>query len=41
MQIESSIEGQLGVIALKFLDDFYKTINEPKKAKSEFQWQCQ
>jgi hypothetical protein len=27
--------------ALKFLDEFYKTINDPKKAKSEFQWQCQ
>ncbi len=26
--------------ALKYLDDFYRTINNPGKAKSEFRWQC-
>jgi hypothetical protein len=25
---------------LKFLDDFYKTINDPKKLKYEFQYPC-
>lgn len=27
--------------ALKYLDEFYKTINDPKKASSEFRWQCE
>jgi len=26
---------------VKFLDDFYKTINDPKKLKSDFQYPCQ
>lgn len=26
--------------AIKYLEDFYKTINDPKKARSEFRWQC-
>jgi hypothetical protein len=25
---------------LKYLDDFYKTINDPKKVKKEFQYPC-
>ena len=25
---------------VKFLDDFYKTINDPKRLKSEFQYPC-
>lgn len=25
---------------IKFLDDFYETINEPKRLKSEFQYPC-
>jgi hypothetical protein len=25
---------------VKFLDDFYKTINDPKRVKNEFQYPC-
>lgn len=33
---------ELGYVkaTLKFLDDFYKTINDPKRMKSEFQYPC-
>jgi hypothetical protein len=27
--------------ALKYLDEFYRTINNPGKVKSEFRWQCE